>query len=351
MLNNAFELEVLRLTNEFRQANGRNPLVIDQNLDEAADLHSQSMAVDDFFSHTGEDGTEPWDRAKNAGYETGYVGENIAIGYGTPKAVVDGWINSPGHRANMLNANYNEIGIGYYYLQNDTGDINYNSYWTQVFGKGTITAVPSVTPTPVTPILVTTPPVTTPPVASSDNRLVIRGTTGVDELVGGSTNQKLYGKRGDDVINAGAGDDKLVGGSGRDRLFGEAGNDYLTGGRGDDWLQGAAQNSANEKDILNGGGGGDRFVLGDSSGTFYDDGQSATMGLGDYALITRFNQRQGDVIQLSAKHSYRLGAAPQGVESGQAIFIDSPAGQQDELIAIIQRGRSVQLNSSAFEFV
>ncbi|MEL6319305.1 MAG: CAP domain-containing protein [Cyanobacteria bacterium J06626_14] len=147
MQNNAFEQEVLKLTNEFRQKNGLKPLVIDQDLDEAADIHSKNMADQDFFSHTGKDGSRPWDRAERAGYESRTVGENIAAGYRTPEAVVQGWIDSPGHRANMLNPNYNEIGLGYYYLQDDRGSVNYNSYWTQLFGRGTIES-PAPDPSP-----------------------------------------------------------------------------------------------------------------------------------------------------------------------------------------------------------
>ncbi|UBF24763.1 CAP domain-containing protein [Kovacikia minuta CCNUW1] len=64
------------------------------------------------------------------------TGENIAAGYSTPEQVVQGWINSPGHRANLLNPSYTELGIGYYYLANDTGSVNYKSYWTQDFGSG-----------------------------------------------------------------------------------------------------------------------------------------------------------------------------------------------------------------------
>ncbi|MGB5916844.1 MAG: CAP domain-containing protein [Phormidesmis sp.] len=346
MQNSAFEQEVLKLTNEFRQSNGLNALVIDQNLEKAADKHSLDMATLDFFSHTGNDGTKPWDRTDAVGYESKTVGENIAAGYRTPKEVVDGWINSPGHRANMLNPAYNEIGLGYYFLQNDTGSVNYNSYWTQVFGKGTITTSTS-TPAKAKP---TPTPISTPtPEPTFNNRSVINGTNRADKLVGGSANQSLYGRQGNDAINAGAGNDRLVGGSGDDKLFGEAGNDQLLGGSGKDVLQGSSQNKPNEKDVLTGGGGGDRFVLGDKSSTFYDDGQSGSMGLKDYALITDFNRGQGDVIQLSAKYNYRLGSSPQGVESGRALFIDSPNGQQDELIAVIKT--SAQLNSGAFTFV
>jgi hypothetical protein len=138
MENAAFVQEVVNLTNQFRATNGLAPLSIDLDLEEAAQLHSENMAYQDFFDHTGKDGSKPSGRAQAAGYESGTVGENIAAGYTTPEAVVNGWINSAGHRANMLNANYNEIGVGYFYLSNDTGKVNYKAYWTQVFGKGEI---------------------------------------------------------------------------------------------------------------------------------------------------------------------------------------------------------------------
>ena len=350
MENSAFEQEVLRLTNDFRQKNGLKPLVLDQNLEKAADLHTQAMATQDFFDHTGKDGSKPWDRAQKAGYESGFVGENIAAGYRTPEAVVDGWIKSPGHRANMLNPNYNEIGLGHYFLQNDTGSVNYNNYWTQLFGKGTI-AAPTPAPVP-SPVPVPTPPPAPTPVPSPtfNNQTVIRGSSRADELIGGTTDQKLYGKGGNDLLDGKAGNDQLRGGGGSDWLFGDAGNDRLLGGGGKDLLQGASQNRANEKDILIGGGNSDRFVLGDQDGTFYDDGQSTSMGLKDYALIADFSQAKGDIIQLSAKYSYQLGAAPQGLESGQALFIDSSTGQ-DELIAVIQSDQTLQLDSGAFAFV
>jgi hypothetical protein len=84
---------------------------------------------------TDKDGSTIGQRVTAAGYQWSFTGKNIAAGYTTPQAVVNGWINSPGHRANMLNPNYQEIGIGYHYLSNDTGQVNYYHYWTQNFGK------------------------------------------------------------------------------------------------------------------------------------------------------------------------------------------------------------------------
>lgn len=131
----AFEAEVLRLTNEFRAQYGKAPLVNDERLNAAAEDWSQSMAEDDFFAHSSPSQVE------EEGYNWRAWGENIAAGYRTPEQVVQGWINSPGHRANMLSDYFQEIGVGHYYEENDTGDVNYHHYWTQVFateaGDGT----------------------------------------------------------------------------------------------------------------------------------------------------------------------------------------------------------------------
>lgn len=131
---NSFIDKVVQLTNSYRAQNGLAALELNLKLNNVAQSHSQDMALCDYFSHTGSNGCSSSDRVLNAGYNYSYVGENIAAGYATPEEVVQGWINSPGHRANILNANFKEIGIGYYYLANDTGSVNYNYYWTQEFG-------------------------------------------------------------------------------------------------------------------------------------------------------------------------------------------------------------------------
>lgn len=127
--------DVLRLTNQQRQQNGLSALRYDNQLASAAQTHTQNMALQDFFSHTGLDNSQPWDRVNQTGYSWSRVTENIAAGQRTAEQVVNGWMNSPGHRANILDPNVQEIGLGHYYLSNDTGDTNYNHYWTQVFAK------------------------------------------------------------------------------------------------------------------------------------------------------------------------------------------------------------------------
>jgi uncharacterized protein YkwD len=123
----ALEDEVVALTNAERSAAGCGEVRTDERLRTAARLHSEDMATHDYFSHTGRDGSGPGDRAARAGYQ-GWGGENIAYGYRTPRDVVAGWMDSPGHRANILNCDFVAIGVGLAY------DRNGRPYWTQMFG-------------------------------------------------------------------------------------------------------------------------------------------------------------------------------------------------------------------------
>ena len=124
----AFEARVFELTNAFRAENGKRAFENDAKLNAASEDWSEDMARGDFFRHSTPAQVE------EQGYAWRNWGENIAAGYSTPEAVVRGWINSPGHRANMLSDSYKEMGVGHYYLANDTGSVNYNHYWTQTFG-------------------------------------------------------------------------------------------------------------------------------------------------------------------------------------------------------------------------
>jgi uncharacterized protein YkwD len=126
---NDFENEVLRLTNVARQEEGCSALRMDAKLRTAARRHSTDMARFGFMSHTGHDGSGPAQRIRAAGYQiTGTWAENIARGYPSPEAVMDGWLNSPGHRANILNCSLRAIGVGV--VRSAGGRV----YWTQDFG-------------------------------------------------------------------------------------------------------------------------------------------------------------------------------------------------------------------------
>lgn len=102
---------LLELINAERAALGIGCLAVNQDLVDAAYNHSVDMRDNDYFSHTGLDGSLPWDRAQREGYSSGYVGENIAAGSSTVNAVYQQWYGSDGHYANMTNTNFNEAGF------------------------------------------------------------------------------------------------------------------------------------------------------------------------------------------------------------------------------------------------
>lgn len=124
------EQQVFQLVNQQRAAAGCGALRSDSRLVNAARGHSRDMAVHDYFSHTGLDGSTFVDRIAAAGYpRTQAGGENIAAGYPTAAAVMAGWMGSPGHRANILNCGFKAIGVGLAHASDGT------AYWTQDFGR------------------------------------------------------------------------------------------------------------------------------------------------------------------------------------------------------------------------
>jgi uncharacterized protein YkwD len=105
-------------------------LTLNTQLNSASDKHAVDMATYNYFSHTGRDGSQPWDRMTREGYKWRAAGENIAAGYTTTRAVVDGWLQSPGHCKNIMSANFKEVGVGYGYSVSST----YKHYWVTDFG-------------------------------------------------------------------------------------------------------------------------------------------------------------------------------------------------------------------------
>lgn len=120
----AFEAEVIRLVNEIRAKNGLNALSANWELSRVARYKSQDMVDNRYFSHTSPTYGSPFQMIRNFGISYRTAGENIAYGYSTPQAVVNAWMNSSGHRANILNSSYTQIGVGY---------VAQGSYWTQMF--------------------------------------------------------------------------------------------------------------------------------------------------------------------------------------------------------------------------
>ena len=117
--------KVVTIVNQERAKAGCKALTVNAKLNLAAQRHSQDQADHKKMDHTGSDGSQPWDRVKAAGYSYRMVGENVAWNYQTPAAVMEGWMNSEGHRKNILNCSYTQIGVG---VARSNGP-----YWTQVF--------------------------------------------------------------------------------------------------------------------------------------------------------------------------------------------------------------------------
>lgn len=120
--------EVVAVTNAERRRHGLTPFTVDARLGAAAQLHTADMLRRGFFDHQNPDGQQVWDRVRTVGYPYRKVAENIAAGQRTAAEVVAGWMDSPGHRRNILDAELHQIGVGH-----AIGG-SYGVLWTQVFG-------------------------------------------------------------------------------------------------------------------------------------------------------------------------------------------------------------------------
>ena len=246
------------LINAERAKVGRDPLQIEQNLNKSAELHSAWMLNADVFSHTGKGGSSNGERVKDAGFDMSgswQIGENIALysinNNGSLRdeveAIMDGLMNSPGHKANILRDSFDYIGIGIevgFYTQ---GGQTYEVLMaTQNFGA-------------------TSGSVILDGATGTANADKLTTTTTVDAISGGAGNDKLFGSAGSDLVKSGAGsdlvmsragDDVVKSGTGGDRIFGQAGQDRLYGQAGNDRLDGGTG-----RDVMNGGAGRDTFVF------------------------------------------------------------------------------------------
>ena len=127
------EQEVFRLTNIERANHGLPPLIWDDSLARASRAHSRDLAINNKGGHVGSDGSSPTNRANREGWQWG-AGENVFRSPRTPAAAVKGWMDSPGHRGNILNTSYTHMGVGFYVvIDNDTLYMEWPTY-TQKFG-------------------------------------------------------------------------------------------------------------------------------------------------------------------------------------------------------------------------
>lgn len=123
----SYEQQVVNLVNKERAAAGLPALKVNTKLSAVAEKKAEDMRDKNYFSHTSPTYGSPFDMMRQFGISYSTAGENIAKGQRTPAEVMNGWMNSPGHKANILNSSYTEIGVGY------VTDSNGNTYWVQQF--------------------------------------------------------------------------------------------------------------------------------------------------------------------------------------------------------------------------
>jgi uncharacterized protein YkwD len=166
ILGYASEMSVQNLLNETnnqRIANGLGSLAINGKLNQAAQNKANDMAARDYWSHNTPDGQTPWTFVTAAGYSYQTVGENLAYGFSTSSATVTGWMNSAGHRANILNVNYQEVGFGVINIA-DYQSSGPQTLVVAMYAKPATTQVAQAAPAPAP--VVTTKPRTETPVAT-----------------------------------------------------------------------------------------------------------------------------------------------------------------------------------------
>ena len=123
--------KVVRLTNRERRRQGIDKLSFNSKLQKAAQNHVEDMDRSGrYLGHDSSDGRELRDRINEVDYDWSYIAENAASGQSSPKRAVEAWMNSPGHRANLLDPEIKEIGVGY-----AIDDVNATPYWVQNFGS------------------------------------------------------------------------------------------------------------------------------------------------------------------------------------------------------------------------
>jgi uncharacterized protein YkwD len=126
--------EIVWLVNVERVKRGVKPMGMNAHLNRSAQFHADYMANHDCFEHLCPGGPVLSERTRAAGYSSGTVAENIAAGQSSAAEVMDSWMNSRGHRNNILDADLEDIGVGYTMLAQDGGKVRWGHYWVQNFG-------------------------------------------------------------------------------------------------------------------------------------------------------------------------------------------------------------------------
>jgi uncharacterized protein YkwD len=126
--------EMLVRVNAERKRAGLRPLAANPRLDQAAQRHAADMLARRYFAHQSPEGNTVRERARSAGYDWREIGENLAEGQLTVAEVMDSWMHSPGHRRNLLDPGFRELGVGLALGRGGTGDSGFQVEWVQAFG-------------------------------------------------------------------------------------------------------------------------------------------------------------------------------------------------------------------------
>ena len=305
------ERYLLDRVNEFRADNGLHALTLEQNLNQAATTHSQWLLDNQVFTHTGPvsatspNGSTGLDRMVEAGWDQGSDwtwGENIGAEpirnsgdfFDEVDTIFLGWVNSPGHRANLLNPDVDLLGVGIVQgILPPASGVNVAGIMaTQNFGA-----------------------------SNGLHDLDILGQSGADTLTGGNGDDDILGGAGNDLISARFGDDFVAGGEGNDTiesgrdndtLEGDAGNDFLRGGAGDDQLSGGEGNDDLIGDAGNDqmtGDNGQDTLSGREGNDWLDGGAGFDVLLGGSGNDTLMGGEQADNLFASTGDDWLEGGA------------------------------------------
>jgi serralysin len=311
------ERQMLDLINQERTWRGLNPVQLELRLNSSAESHSQWMLQQDAFSHTGAGSSSAGDRMTSAGFVfsgSWTWAENIAWQSergttGLSDDVVNlhnSLMNSPGHRANILNPNFTVVGIGI-----EQGDF-------EGFDAVVVTQNFARTSAPVQLDSGGSTPNPGRPTAGADTLMLssagtLNGLGGNDMMTGSAGSDRLSGSDGNDTVVGGSGNDTIAGGNGADQLSGGAGNDWMNGGAGNDLINGDIGN-----DVLFGRAGSDVFV--------FSTGKDVVRDFDEFNAAEDIDMRQAlgvtSFADLRANHMVQLGAHVLiGDEAGNSILI------------------------------
>ena len=292
--------EVFKIVNQEREAQGLNWLILSQGLIEGASI--RAVEIEDTWGHTRPDGTSFFTAVEKS-YNS--WGENIAAGYGSPEAVMVGWMNSTGHRANILRDYFTKLGVGYFYKSGSY----YGDYWVQMFG-GALNETETVS---TSAILSTKTTLTANGVTQSASTLgnisaikyaTVTGTAAADSYSNTETNAVLVGLAGNDTVYNHGDNVTVEGGTGADLIingqwYGRGGvNVSLSGGDGNDTISSSGSNSK-----LDGGAGNDLIYSGyyfyeswGSDGFLSDSGVASLNDTNDTYRVTISGGKGNDEI-------------------------------------------------------